>query len=314
MIHTRNSKITIIIPNYNGSELLKKNLDAVLKAAKGATIIIVDDASTDESVDFIKKNYPQIQLVTHTKNVGFSSTVNDGVSSANSDIVVLLNTDIRPKPDFLTPLITHFENPNVFAVGCLQMCKENGKVIERGRGIGAFKRGFLVHKRGETDKNTTLWVSAGAAAFRRSMWVTLAGMDTLFDPFYWEDIDLSYRAQKIGYKILFEKKSVVIHEQVNSSIRNRYNSRKIDRIAYRNQLIFMWKNITDSYLLLSHIIWLPFHVLKSIYNGKSAFLFGLILAFIRLPRIIKQKRIVAVTISTSDTMVVAEFEKEYEAY
>src|SRR5581483_9702281 len=101
-----------------------------------------------------------------------------------------------------------------------------------------------------------------------------------YNPFYWEDIDISYRALKAGYRIFFEPKSQVIHEHEEGSIRRKYTANQIKVIAYRNQLFFVWINITDLNLQLSHIIWLPYHLLKSFIKGDFAFIKGLCLAFI----------------------------------
>ena len=198
--------ISIIIPNYNGEKLLNKNLPSVINALKNyqgeKEIIIVDDGSEDESKNvvrnFINNKTVEIRLLENEVNLGFSSTVNKGVKNAKGEIVILLNTDVAPQADFIEPLLSHFSDQKVFAVGCLDKSIENGKVIERGRGLGEWKRGFLVHRRGEVNKKNTLWVSGGSGAFRKTIWETLGGLNELYNPFYWEDIDLSYRALKSG--------------------------------------------------------------------------------------------------------------------
>src|SRR3989304_6378080 len=131
-------KISIVIPNFNGEQLLRKNLPAVLRAVGVDEIIIVDDNSTDGSVEFIKLllNKPIIKLVENDKNLGFSSAVNRGVGKVSGEIVVLLNTIVSPEPDFLKPLIPHFQDSQVFAVGCLDKSIEDGETILRGRGVG----------------------------------------------------------------------------------------------------------------------------------------------------------------------------------
>ena len=218
--------ISIIIPNYNGAELLKKNLpkvtDAISNYKESIEIIVVDDCSTDSSMEILKK-LNGIRIIRNERNLGFSSTVNNGVRNASGEIVVLLNTDVKPEKEFLIPLLNHFNDEKIFAVGCKDKSIENGKTVLRGRGVGMWKKGFLIHSRGEVDKNTTLWVSGGSGAFKKSIWEKLGGFDELYSPFYWEDIDLSYRAIKSGYKILFEPKSVVIHEHQKGAIKRKYS-------------------------------------------------------------------------------------------
>ena len=288
--------ISIVIPNYNGENLLKKNLPKVFEAAEHycktndaqIEVIIVDDASTDNSIEEIKnqKSKIHIKFFKNNKNLGFSSTVNRGVKEASGEIVVLLNTDVIPQRDFLLPLLQHFEDEKIFAVGCMDKSVEDSKIVLRGRGIGRWERGFLVHKRGSVNKTSTLWVNGGSGAFRKSIWQKLGGFDPLYNPFYWEDIDLSYNALKSGYKILFEPKSIVVHEHEKGAINQKYSKFQIKTIAYKNQFIFVWKNATDLSLQFLHIFWLPYHFIKALGRGDLAFFLGFSLSFIRLSQII----------------------------
>lgn len=279
--------VSIVIPNYNGEGLIKKNLPKVLTACHGAEIIVVDDASADKSVEVLKQF--DVKIIVNEKNLGFSSTINRGVKEAKGEVVVLLNTDVIPQKDFLEPLLKHFDNPKVFAVGCMDESMEDGKKVLRGRGIGSWQRGFLVHARGEVDKSNTLWVNGGSGVFRKSIWEKLGGFDELYNPFYYEDIDISYRAQKSGLQIVFEPKSIVVHEHEQGAIKNKYSSSQIKTIAYRNQFIFAWKNATDFSLRLSHILWFPYHVIKALLRVDLSFFLGFITAFIRLPKVIQSR-------------------------
>lgn len=284
-------KISIVLPNYNGEESLRKNLPAVLETGADE-VIVVDDASTDGSVPELrsqnsKLKTTKIKVIENEKNLGFSSTVNRGVKEAKGEIVVLLNTDVSPEPNFLKPLVSHFTNPEVFAVGCLDQSPENGKIIYRGRGVANFKQGFLVHARGKEDKTDTFWVAGGSGAFRRQLWEKLGGFDEIYNPFYWEDIDLSYRAMKAGYQIFFEPQSVVTHQHEEGAIKKNYSHFQVKTIAYRNQFFFVWKNITDWEKRLSHLFWLPYHLTKALISLDLAFILGFLLAFFKLPLVVK---------------------------
>lgn len=287
--------ISIIIPNYNGEEIIKKNLPRVFDAVndyKGGKyeIIVVDDASEDNSLNILGKlgeDIPSLKILRNEKNLGFSSTINKGVKEASGEIIVLLNTDVYPEKDFLKPLIKHFNDEKVFGVGCMDRSIEDGKIVLRGRGIGKFSRGFLIHKKGEVDGSSTLWVSGGSSAFRKETWEKLDGFNELYSPFYWEDIDISYRAQKSGYKIIFENSSVVVHEHSKGAIESYYSRFKIKKIAYRNQFIFVWTNITDLDYQFLHMIWFPYHLLRAILKGDTVFILGFLSALILLPKIIK---------------------------
>lgn len=289
--------VSIIIPNYNGEKLLKKNLPGILNAAgffktkteNKVEIIVVDDASTDASIEEIKKINAELKIIKNEKNLGFASTVNKGVREAKGDIVVLLNTDVVPEKDFLISLLEHFNDSKIFAVGCMDKSIEDSKEILRGRGIGKWERGFLMHSRGDVNKNNTLWVSGGSGAFRKELWEKLGGLNTIYNPFYWEDIDLSYRALKSGYKILFDSKSVVIHEHLAGAIKTKYKHKTVNRIAYRNQFIFVWLNVTDFGIFVSHIFWLPYHMLKAIERFDTSFFLGFFDALILFPKVIKSR-------------------------
>ena len=98
-----NWSVSLIIPNYNGRQLLAENLPQVMAAARGAEVIVVDDASTDDSVAWLKQRYPLVRLVSLKQNRRFARACNAGVKAARGEIVVLLNNDVSPQVDFLTP-------------------------------------------------------------------------------------------------------------------------------------------------------------------------------------------------------------------
>lgn len=277
-------KVSIVIPNYNSGETLVKNLPLLLETGADE-IVIVDDGSTDGAVVSIKylvfsiKQTTKIKIIENSSNLGFSSTVNKGVKEANGEIVVLLNTDVLPEKDFLKFLLPHFADPKVFSVGCLDKSIENGKTVLRGRGLAKWEKGFYLHSPGEVDRSDTAWVSCGSGAFRKKIWEELGGLDPIYNPFYWEDIDLSYRAQKAGYKTLFETKSIVVHKHEEGAIRNKYSPEEIKTISYRNQFLFAWKNMDSVKLWLTHFFWLPYHLIT---NHEISFYKGFVRALIKI--------------------------------
>lgn len=245
-------RVSIIIPNYNGKGLLEKNLPSILTAKKNRKnyieeIIIVDDGSSDESVQFLKRKYKkQIRLVVHKKNRGFSATVNTGARTARCELLCLLNSDVEVTKDFLEFVIPHFKDDKVFAVS----------LHERGYGpaLGKFEQGFIGHSGGAEKKTAqdTFWVSGGSGVFRRDLWMKLGGMnEKLYSPYYWEDVDLGYMALKRGYKLLWEPRAMIIHEHegsINATQKRSYKS----RIQERNHLLFNWKNLTSNNLRKKH--------------------------------------------------------------
>lgn len=254
--------VSIVIPNYNGKHLLEKNFSYVLKALKNLNnniieIIIVDDGSTDDSVSFLNSQFKnEIKLIKHTKNRGFSSAVNIGVRATSGDIILLLNSDVTPTHSFLENLDKYFSDSKVFAVS----------LHEKGYGAakGSFKNGFIeIGSKKESKKQEySFYVSGGSGLFRKSIWQELGGMDEkLLSPFYWEDIDLCFRAAKRGYINLWDPESEVvhIHESTISTLPQKY----ANRIRERNQLLMLWKNIHSKSLITKHINGLLRRVIKS---------------------------------------------------
>ncbi|OIP58186.1 MAG: hypothetical protein COX79_04840 [Candidatus Levybacteria bacterium CG_4_10_14_0_2_um_filter_36_16] len=294
--------IEVIIPNYNGTSLIKRNLGAVLASLfeeKNVKVTIVDDGSDKKQIEeleellseFKKKSDIEITLVKKSKNEGFSSTVNKGAFASSADFLVLLNTDVSPQKNFLKIALSHFDqNPKLFGVGCLDKSIEGSKTILRGRGIGDWKRGFVVHKKGEITRSDTFWIGGGSSIIKKNLFVQLGGFDEIYNPFYWEDIDLSYRAKKSGYEIIFEKESVVVHRHAEGAIQTHYSPFRIKTISFRNQFIFVWKNIDDVTLLVNHLVWLPYYFLVALLHMDLAFYAGFILAISRFTDIIKKRK------------------------
>lgn len=285
--------VSVIVPNFNGRKLLEQNLPYVVRLKKTSReiieIILVDDKSEDDSVVFVKKNFPEIKLIEKEKNSGFIDSINLGVVKARGDFVFLLNTDVKPELDIIPKLLKYFKKEEVFGVGCLEKSKEEVRVVERGRGIGKFYKGFLIHQRGDISFNDTLWVSGGSGIFNKKIWQKLGGLDTVFRPFYWEDIDISYRALKSGYKIHFEKEAVVEHEHQKGAIHNLYNREEIKRISLTNQMLFVWKNISDSNLLIEHLIYLLYYFLLSLVKMDLIFFRAFFSALGRIPEVAKKR-------------------------
>lgn len=239
-------KVSIVIPNWNGAEKLKKNLPFVLKVKGVDEVIVSDDASTDESVEIIEEEFPEVKLIKREKNNGFSSNVNTGVKASSGDLIFLVNSDVLPESDCVNTAVHHFKNPKVFSIGL-----NSGGSWSWAK----FTNGFFWHwvsKDVPSKTHQTLWASGGSGIFRRSIWDELGGLDEIFNPFYEEDVDLGYRAVKRGYINLWEPKSMVQHYKYPGVISLHFSQSQIASVAQRNQLIFIWKNITSKKLITDH--------------------------------------------------------------
>jgi GT2 family glycosyltransferase len=261
-----------------------------------AEIIIVDDYSQDDTLKYLMGLDAQIKVIKNSKNLGFAATVNLGVSTSKADIVVLINTDVRPDADCLLNCLKSFESKDVFAVTF------NSDLSWAG---GRWRDGLFEHYRvsatasNQNQYNPSLWASGGQAAFDRRKWEALGGMDTMYAPFYWEDVDLGYRAWKRGWRIVWDPRCQVVHDHEVSVIRGSFTQAKIASTAQRNQLLFIWKNITDRDLLMSHLKHLP----RFIKNYPFAFL----AALIRLPMALRGRGVEQRAPHYSDQEVLANW-------
>jgi len=260
-------KASIIILNWNGKDLLAECLPSVIEAVKcdggDHEIIVVDNGSTDGSVEFVKKHFPQVRVVTLEKNLYFSGGNNAGAKAAKNDILVFLNNDMQVEKDFLRPLLEGFSDNDVFAVSSqIFLADPNKRREETGKTRAEWRWGFIEFRHDlPTDgdfKNRYIpafWLGGGSAAVDRRKFLEIGGFDTLMNPFYVEDTDLSYQAWKRGWKVLFCPESRVIHKHRAST--GRYDRTYVERIIRRNHLLFIWKNVTDFRMLLSHLAMLP---------------------------------------------------------
>jgi len=239
-------KISVIVTNWNGEDLLKKNLEEIIKKSPEAQeVLLADDASQDNSINFAKslqKKYPKLKIISHKKNLGFGANSNYAVSKSSGDFIVLLNNDIRPHSKYITNSLKHFKDPKVFGVGFAELGHENWARI-------FWRNGYLQHQEGADNKKTHIsaWVSGGSSIVRKSIFQKLGGFDPIYEPFYSEDLDIGYRAWKSGYKLLWEPKSIVEHK--HESTTSKFSRKFLEYVKERNRLLNVWRNITDPSLL-----------------------------------------------------------------
>lgn len=300
-------KISIIIPNFNGAELLEKHLPAVVQYSHGSEIIVVDDGSQDSSTTLLHKKFKKVKVIRLRKNTGFANAANTGVKEAENKIVLLLNSDISPRKNYLRPALKYFKDKTTFAVGLEDQSHEGGRIIPRGRGSARFKRGFVEHFAAVVERGITFWTSGGSSLFDRGKFLKLGGFDIIYKPFYWEDIDLGFRAWKSGYKCYFEPLAKVDHYHEQGAIKKNATDFFIRTVSYKNQFLFVWKNVDNYYLAFLHLVWLPFHIVKAIMRSDLPFFYGLMLASLSLPNLIKTLHHNKFTISEQE--VFNKFEK-----
>jgi GT2 family glycosyltransferase len=250
---------SIVIPNWNGRELLEQCLPSVIAAAcrnPEHEVIVVDNASTDGSVDLLREKFPSVRIMTLDRNLGFAGACNQGVLAARHDIVVLLNNDMRVEPDFLEPLLEPFSDPLVFAVSSQIFFADPAKRREETGLTQTWWQAGRLYVSHRIDPSVTVpypcaYPGGGSSAFDRRKFLELGGFDHLFEPFYYEDTDLGHLAWKRGWKVLYQPRSIVYHQH-RATIARTYPSSFIENVLEKNRILFAWKNIHDWKLLLSH--------------------------------------------------------------
>src|SRR3984893_15482204 len=222
-----NAAASVVIPNWNGRDLLEKYLPSVITALESNSqneIIVVDNGSTDGSADFLRERFPQVRVLALDRNLGFGGGSNAGFKAARNDIVVLLNSDMRVEPAFLPPLLAGFTGDKIFAVACQIFFSDPNKLREEtGLTEGWWSQGALrVRHRAEPSIQELFpcfYGGGGSCAFDRRKFLELGGFDHLLAPFYLEDTDLGYLAWKRGWKVLYQPSSKVWHENRGSMCR-----------------------------------------------------------------------------------------------
>lgn len=259
---------SIIILNWEGKHLLKEFLPSVLQAVKhdgrNHEVIVVDNGSHDGSIEFLRTNYPLVRIVGLPRNMRFTGGNNAGVQAAKNDIVIFLNNDMQVDPDFIHPLLEGFKEETIFAISCQVFFQDKTRRREEtGKTRAKWKLGFveMYHDQiTESDRKQKyvpiFWGGGGSCAFDRKKLLAMKGFDTLYDPFYLEDTDLSYQAWKRGWKSLLAVDSLVVHQHRGTN-RLKFGDNYVDNTIRKNQYLFIWKNVTDFRWIIAHGLLLP---------------------------------------------------------
>ena len=296
-------KVSVIIPNYNGKQYLKDCVDSLFKqSVRSFEVVIVDDASTDNSAEDLEKVYPQnsgfpiVRYLYHSENKGFAASVNDGIKAAVSDYVVLLNNDTAVEKDFVRSLWKDIRRAeDIFSVSAKMLnMHESDKMDDAGDLFCALGWAFSDARDKRADKFNRYMdifsACGGAAIYRKDMLTGLGGFDEAHFA-YLEDVDLGYRAKWQGYRNIYSPKAVVLHAGSGSS-GSRYNEFKL-RLTVRNQVYLIYKNMPGWQIAFNFPLLLAGWMIKLAFFAKKGMGSAYIKAFaegIRLCRANAGKR------------------------
>jgi GT2 family glycosyltransferase/glycosyltransferase involved in cell wall biosynthesis len=294
-----NASASVVIPNWNGRDLLEKYIPSIVEALSGNPdneIIVVDNGSEDGSAEFLRERFPSVRVLALDRNLGFGGGSNAGFRAAANDIVVLLNSDMRVERDFLAPLLEAFTDETIFSVACQIFFTDPNKLREEtGLTQSWWENGSLRVRHRDDPAIQVLYPCAygggGSCAFDRRKFLELGGFDELLAPFYMEDTDVGYLAWKRGWKVLHQPRSVVYHEH-RGTIGKRFSAGEIDLVLKKNYALFCWKNIHEWKRLGSHFFFAYAGAVVTVLFGDSlerTNFAGLWKAFRQLPGAVRSR-------------------------
>lgn len=304
---------SIIIPNWNGLQLLRRCIPSLLEAIGDVDgqyeIIVVDNGSTDDSVTYLKHFGFPVQVQALKENVGFARACNLGATAAQHQILLFLNNDMYFAPTFLRPLLDSLQRRrDVFAVSAQLLDWESR--FQGGRVCGRFILGsFQIEADRElyTEPCYTLYTSGAVSAMQREKFEALGGFDETL--YVYEDVDIGYRAWKRGWVSLYEPRSVVYHKGRATS-KTIFSNQRYLTIDLKNRFWFMWKNITERALERRYWALLPLsltYLTIRLHSFAPLLAFGM--AFRERERVLRRRQQELPFVIRTDTQVL-RFVKE----
>jgi len=300
-------KLAIVILNWNGKRLLETFLPSVIRHSKEATIYVADNASTDDSVDFVRSSFPSIKIIQNVENGGYAKGYNDALKQVEADVFCLVNSDIEVTENWLAPIVSTFNSEEKTAIIQPKILDYKQKThFEYAGAAGGFidRYGYpfcrgrifdtIEEDKGQYDENSEIFWASGACFFIRStVFNTLKGFDESFFA-HMEEIDLCWRAHNLGYTSKYNYKSTVYH--VGGATLNATNPQKT-YLNFRNSLFTLTKNAAGGIVPLLFVR-LTLDGLAGI-KFLTAFKFSHILAILKshfsfyahLPRLLKQRKL-----------------------
>ena len=290
--------LSIIIPTCNGRQLLDRCLQSVqAHAPRGTQIIVVDDASTDGTVSWLKSQYPQVETLGLLENRGFCGAINAGLERAKGEVVELLNNDTEVEAGWAEASLAHFQDPSVGSVAPLVTRLGDPDIIDS-QGMEyhicgwAFDRGHG-QKLQERDlvAREVFGASGSCGFYRRQALTRVGGLWPVYG-FYFEDTDLAFRLRWAGYRSIYEPAARVAHLG-SATTEKKLSARKVWLLS-RNEEIVFWANLPKKDVALGfvpHVAFFTIRAVKKLLAGQlGVYLSGKLDAVRQLPQIRQRRR------------------------
>lgn len=278
--------VAVAILNWNGEKFLRQFL-STLVLHTSAAIYVIDNASTDASIEFVKKDFPEIKIILLDKNYGFAGGYNKGIKQIAEEYIVLLNSDIEVSAGWIEPLV-HTLRKGTNVAACVPKIKSytNKELFEYAGAAGGFMdvygfsfcRGrlfsFIEQDTGQYNEPTPVfWGSGAALCVKKSAFELVCGFDDEFFA-HMEEIDLCWRLQNYGYTIMYEPASTVYHVGGGTLA---YNSPFKTYLNFRNNLYLLYKNLPNEHLkktifirkIFDGVAWLQCVILFKFSHAKA---------------------------------------------
>ncbi len=247
--------VKVVILNWNGQALLERFLPAVVRnTPAGVGVVVADNGSDDDSVEFVSDNFPQVEIVRLDNNYGFAGGYDRVLAKLDADYFVLLNSDAEPAPGWLDPLVAKAESdPRIAAIAPKLLSYDERTRFEYAGASGGFIDGlgypfcrgrivsYVEYDEGQyDDARDIFWGTGACLLFRAEAFRLLGGFDERFFA-YMEEIDLCWRAQLAGYRICVEPAGVVYHL---GGITLKQNAPRKMFLTFRNNMMMLYKNLS----------------------------------------------------------------------
>jgi len=268
--------VAVVILNYNGKKLLPEFLPSVLANSSGARIYLADNASTDDSLEFVKKEFPTVNCIALKSNLGFTGGYNEALKQIKADYFVLLNSDVEVTANWLGPVISLMEKDRTVAACQPKVLSYKEKdTFEYAGACGGFidKYGYpfcrgrvfneLEKDKGQyNDAREVFWATGACMFVRAAVYNELGGFDDSYFA-HMEEIDLCWRMKNTGHKIMVVPASVVYH--LGGGTLHKINPRKT-YLNFRNNLVTLTKNYPNRF-------WLDVLVVRFLLDGIAGIKF-----------------------------------------